>query len=380
MRVISTGDIHLDEHNRFDETVELMNWMEQDFRTWNPHLIAIAGDSAPVSVRTMTPKERVTLADWYVRLAEVCPIVVIAGNHDATHEDVSLFERLKAKHHIYARQDPDSILVLDSPGGPIRVAVLPWPSKAYLLKHVKSNSSEELDDLCRKALAGIMRGFRLAFEQEGAEKTPRLLVAHLNVHGAMAGGFRLVGQDVECDQMTLESSGADAIALSHIHKHQVFGDRTAFAGSPRRVDMGESDEIKGYLRWTVERGQKPVIEFHPTPVRAMETIEIDLGDPFSMDGKRFTVGSQARLIIKAAEEDLPSLDLPRILAQLGAEAHSDLKIDKRITPKTRVRSEAIQEAKTDGARLQCYLEGIGAEPATIRRVQEKLARFSADLC
>ncbi len=366
MKVAHVSDIHIDEHNRFNETVTLLDWLDKDILDRKPDLIVIAGDSAPVSVRPMTPRERVTLADWYVELAGIAPLVVIAGNHDVAPDDVALFGRLRGRRHaIWAKQEPDVFQV----EGKCVVAVLPWPSKAYLLKHVPENNGEALDDLCHKALAGIMRGFRVGFE---GNDTPRILVGHLNVRGADAGGFRLVGQDVECDQMTLESSGADAVLLGHIHKYQRFGDKIAFCGSPRRVDHGEEEETKGYLIWTVDRGQPPILEFRPTPVRAMETIEIDLGDPFSMEGKQFTPGSQARLVLKIAEEDLPSLDLPRLLAQLGAEAHSDLKIDKRITPKTRVRSEAIQEAKTDAARLQCYLEGVAAEPATIRRVQAKL--------
>lgn len=372
MRIVTTGDIHLDEHNRFNETVTLLEWMRADFETWKPALVVVAGDSAPVSVRSMTPKERVTLADWYISLAEFAPVVVITGNHDVSPNDVALFSRLQSRFPIYAKQEPDVIQV----GSDYMVAVLPWPSKAYLTSLVPDNNLETLDDLCRKALAGIMRGFRLRFEQSPGI---RLLVSHLNVRGAVAGGFRLVGQDVECDVDTLESSGADAVILSHLHMHQRFNDRIWFSGSPRRVDHGEEDEIKGYVRATVERDQKPIIEFRPTPLRKMETIELDLGDPFCMDGKRFTAGSQARLVIRMAEEDIPSLDLPRILAQLGAEAHSDLKIDKQITPKTRMRSEAIQEARTDGARLEVYLRQLDPKPesATIDRVKGKLDSLTA---
>src|SRR5947207_9080036 len=100
LKIAGTGDLHLDENNRFDETVKVMDWLRRDIAEFKPSVILIGGDSAPVSVRRMTPRERNKLAHWYQELAGYAPVVVIPGNHDNDPEDVHIFRELRSHHPI----------------------------------------------------------------------------------------------------------------------------------------------------------------------------------------------------------------------------------------------------------------------------------------
>lgn len=361
MRIVHTSDIHIDEHNEFDETVRLLDWMANDIHSRKPDVVLIAGDSFPVSVRPSTPLERKAFRTFLNDLS-FTHVVVIRGNHDVAEHDVDIFAGEKV--HVFSQPWCGQM-----PG--IAIAALPWPSKAFLLKYAEE-SGKSIDELCRAAMKGILSGFTQQFAKtEG----PRIIVGHLNVLGVSFGGFTPLGQDVEVTQEDLEVVGADYIALGHIHKHQMFGNRIAYSGSPRRVDFGEEGERKGYLVVDVERDQLPRILFVETPIRPMQTITVDLGDPFSIEGQRFNPDAKARLIIKMTEEDRAALDMPKLLEQLGGVQHRDLKTDYGITPRQRVRSVEIQQAVTDDAKLDAWLNSLEPKPdnGTRTRLHQQLA-------
>jgi hypothetical protein len=147
-----------------------------------------------------------------------------------------------------------------------------------------------------------------------------------------------------------------------------------------RTDFGEENEVKAVLLVEVERDQLPKVTVIETPTRRMQTLEVDLADPFALEGKRFLPDAQARLILRLTEDERAGLDMPRLLEQLGAKDHVDLKIDMQVTPRGRVRSAAIQQARTDADRLDAYLNTL--EPAidseTRERLHQKLVHISAE--
>lgn len=391
MRLAHLSDVHLDEFKDFIETSELLGWLVEDIRLFQPDAVLICGDSSPVSVRPTTPKERVTLAEFYRRVAEYATVVVISGNHDCAEFDVDIFNGLRSVYPIHVSRRPEYFRVpVMSDGTFAKIATLPYPSKSYLLSLLKTESKEKLDQACRDALAGILRGIKYEFSQH---QGINILMGHLNVTGCDVGGFPLVGQDVEVGRQALEDTGAHFVALGHIHRHQMLTPRVAYSGSPRRVDRGEEGETKGYLQVVVTRESDPWVTFRETPVRKMATIDVRIDEAgvyhvatagLIVDGM-IVDGSDIRVRVEVDEERRGSLSDEEIMKNAlmafpNKETFLTHRPEYNVIPKQRVRSVAIQKATTDEDRLRAYLETLDPPPdaATVERLIEKLNRLDVE--
>lgn len=368
IRIAHSGDWHVDEHNRFQETVKVLNWFCEDVAKQRPDLITIGGDSAPVSVRPMTPVERNELARVYQQLAEIAPVFIVRGNHDCADSDIDIFSQLKSKFAIQAFSAPAMINGLGAASGhPFIIAALPWPSKGFLMSRARVDGVklEDVNETCRQAMKAILLQMRVHFENATPAPFIRILLSHLNVTGADIGGFALVGQDIEVGSQDLEATGADAVLLSHIHKRQSFGPRVHYPGSIRRVDFGEEGEEKGYIVLDVEQRKEPLVQFRQAPLPAMQTIRISVSEFGATYDTTIQEGADARLIIEVDEERRATIDEQHIrdLVQAGS-AHS-VKVEYRVTPKQRVRAPEMKEARTDADRLCAWLKTLSPEPDEI---------------
>jgi exonuclease SbcD len=379
MKIFHTSDWHVDEHNHFQDTLRILEWLCDEARAQSPDAIFVCGDSAPVSVRPMTPLERNTLADVYVRLAEHAPVFVVRGNHDIADRDIDIFGRLKSRHSILAFSNPGIARGSTRGGQPFVVAALPYPSKGFLMARAKTDGVR-LDDVnaaCREAIKAVLMGLKVEMESD-PKTTVRLILAHINVSGALAGGFALIGQDVEAGALELESTGADYIACGHIHKVQQMSARVWYPGSPRRVDFGEEGEEKGYLLVTVEPGQEPVVEFRPSPLRKMQTIRVTVGENGIETSGPIEAGADARVIIDVDEQRRSSIDMGALLDTLHADGAHAVKTEFRVTPNQRVRAPEMQAATTDADRLRAFLGtlDVPVEPWQMDRLLMKLGQIS----
>lgn len=380
MRIASSGDWHVDEHNRFAETLEILNWFVQDITLQRPDLICIGGDSAPVSVRPMTPVERNALASVYQRLATVAPVFIVKGNHDCADADIDIFSRLQSDRLIRAFSTPAVVRGFTESKQPFVFGALPWPSKGFLMARARQDGIK-LDDVnaaCREAMRALLMRMRLEFDEE-VGTTPhvvRILSGHLNVTGSDVGGFALVGQDVEVGSADLEATGADVVLLGHIHKRQSFGSRVHYPGSIRRVDFGEEGEEKGYLLIDVEPGLDPKVEFRQAPGRVMQTIHVAIGEGTETYDGLVTPGAELRVIVDVDEERRSTLDEAQILQNMAGAG--SVKLEYRVTPKQRVRAPEIREARTDADRLRAWMGSLSSVPdeLTAGRLLLKLDRIA----
>lgn len=367
MKLVHTSDIHVDENNRFEETEELLNWMAKDICSYEPDAIFVAGDSAPVGVRPMTPKERNTLGTWYRWLATAAPVYICKGNHDFADGDVDMFGSLHAAHEIRVFTRPEVITTSAA-----IIAALPWPSKGWLAQ-LAADSKAAIDERCRLAMNGILLGMSVDIQERvfrAQRDRPVIFMGHLNVEHSDIGGFSLIGTDVEVSVDSLEMLEADYYALGHIHKRQNFGPRIWYSGSPRRVDAGEEGETKGYLQVELQPGRCRV-EFRPTPIPEMQTIRLDFTHGSPCIGP-VHAGADVRIIVTIPEEKRAAFDETGMLELLLVDQALRYKVEYKVISKQRVRSVAMQEAKTDADRLKAYLSTL--EPAPELAVVDRLLR------
>lgn len=201
--------------------------------------------------------------DALQRLAEVAPVVVIAGNHD--HPRLfEVFARLvgpSSRVTFVPRVLPPSsggIIDLETDRGErLRVAPVPFIHQNRFVDwfgedtRIHATYADKMRAINRALHDGLVDGYDPSADV-------LLYAAHLHVAGAILGGSERrvhVTQEYATGPDTLPA--VSYAALGHIHKPQdVTGAVTAaYAGSPLALDFGERDEQKSVALVECEPGR-----------------------------------------------------------------------------------------------------------------------------
>jgi DNA repair exonuclease SbcCD nuclease subunit len=190
-------------------------------------------------------------------MADVAPVVIVKGNHDGEGW-LELCEGMETTFDVAVATRPMTLSLVgyelrpgvDTTGAECVIHCLPWTAKGHLLAMLDTvPSPEESDCVVRHLLGEIFTGFRTERDREGYFG-PSILVCHCEVGGAvMDSGQPNVSPGFTISEHELESAGATAIMLGHIHKRQSVGFCT-YAGSPARLTWGEAGPVgKGWILW-----------------------------------------------------------------------------------------------------------------------------------
>lgn len=371
-RVAVIADSHFDEASRFDECVRVHRWIADDLRERRVDLVLHSGD---VFERKSTPRERAAVADWLRAVADVAPVVIVRGNHDAIG-DLPLFSRLRTRHPILV-EEAASVRVIAG----VAVACVAWPRKAEIAARAPGVDPSD-------ALRLVLRGLG----QELAEHTgPRVLLSHAMVRGSMTStGQPLVGCDMELGLEDLRLANADAYALGHIHMPQAWGQEPdsgqfvsigeapiIYPGSPRRTAFGEVEE-KGYVLLRLDDGGRrddlgrigSAWERVATPCTAMVLLEsrydADTGELVNTSGARVCiddeiVGAEIRFRYEVVADH-------RAAARMKAEAKRDallalgaahVKVEEVVTAASAARAPEVAKARTLEEKLRALWAARG---------------------
>ena len=264
---------------RVDEMIAFARENEVD-------LIIFAGDA----FKTRTPNQTYQRELGYriLALAELAPLVLLAGNHDlpmhkAKASAIEIFG-LVQHPNIWVAQDYE-VRCLNTKRGDVIVATAPYPIESRLSDDL-SDYGDTIDEQAQTVYD------KLAFVVDVlakeaillAEKRPApcLLAAHFTVHGAVWSSERnvMLGHDVALHLETLIQAPWDYVALGHIHKHQNLTAGMAgvppvvYSGSLERIDFGEEKESKGFCWVELARGAT-TWDYMPVQARPMKTVRVD---------------------------------------------------------------------------------------------------------
>lgn len=241
--VYHIADTHIKLGPRWNEYTRLLNHFAERVEQDRPDVVVHAGDLFDAK---SSPLEMKFAEEWARRIAHVCPLVLIRGNHDAEHE-IEGFRRLGAPHPIWAFEEPHVITVAG-----IAIACMPWPSKAGVITQAADLSLEQTSDDAIEHLRAILRWLGQEIEDTGL---PSMLLMHAMIRGSKtAAGQPLTGCDFELGLGDLGLVGADAYALGHIHQSQSWQQNGAifrYSGSPFHTDFGDWFE-KSFTKWTFD--------------------------------------------------------------------------------------------------------------------------------
>ena len=379
MLLAHVADLHIDERKgdsgeSLDEQVERLLWIGGDAHGAGATAMVVAGD---IFDHLSSPAERNAAIQVFATWAERMPVVAVYGNHDRPG-DLDYLARLRTHHAVVVADRPDIVA-----SGPT-IAVLPWPRKAWLAARLEAG--QDVGQVATEAMRAILSGFAVRLAKIDG---PRILVAHAELGAALTdSGQPLVGKaDLDLSEGDLLDSGADYVALGHIHKHQILGDgRICYAGAPRQTTFGE-DAVKGYCLVDVRRGEVPVIEHRRAPGRELititgswdgETVDFDLPPAYGNDPGAIPESALVRIKYETPEDARAAAReaAERFVAALSPRA---VQIDPRIITTHRVRSEEIRTARTNADRVEALWGSRGQRPARASEILAKLSTLESEV-
>ena len=366
LRLGHTGDLHLTDGPRFDDTLACLYAVADDGRAQGVQLWAVPGDLAGTTVpHRQTTRERNALDDWIRTLAETAPVVVIYGNHDAPG-DLDRIGKLEGRHAIHLVDRPAVLTVAGA-----RVFCLPYPHKRDWLA---TTTAADIDGQHREVEGGLralLDGWATDVAAARVAGQPTIFLGHVSIGGcAVAGGEVLPpGQEIEVSVGDLTALGCDYSGASHIHLCQEMAPGIWYAGSPARSAFGEEDE-KGYLIVDVAPGLPPQVHRRLTPARRFVTIEARWADGRWDVAVPEVAGAEVRIRATIAEEDAAAADMAALDALVVAAGAHATQPERRIVPTTRVRHAAITAATTPAAQVEAFFDSLGAGgPETDQRAR-----------
>jgi DNA repair protein SbcD/Mre11 len=279
-------------------------------------LIIFAGDAFKSS--SPNPTLQREFARRIKRLASICPVVMLVGNHDIPAmtqkaSSIEIFHTLEVGNVIVGRTD--KLHMVETRKGPVQIATVPYPVRQRLLSELPTRgmSFAEMDQMLRKQVDTVIR--HLAEEVDPS--IPAILTGHFTVQGARLGSERgvMLGRDVAVLLSTLADPVWDYVALGHIHYHQDmnkgYAPPVVYSGSVERIDFGEEEDPKGFCWVNLERGAT-TYEFIEVESRPFITIKVDVrsvADPtehiLKAIKKQDTTDAVVRVIITTSPENEP---------------------------------------------------------------------------
>lgn len=383
MKIAHMSDLHYSPEN-LDEADRCFSFAVQDAMNRCMDVAVISGDSTDHRLDAHAPA--LNRLAWNINhLSLSMPVLMLQGtfSHEppgtlrnfalmGTNHPVFIAERVQqvsllegkffgSAGPVFNEEELHSVLTL---GADVVFTCLPSINKGQLAAAVGAkNAATGLEAVLGDYLAAAGR----VNAQLRAAGIRTVGVSHGTVNGCTTEhGVTMAGFDHEFSLGALFEAECDAFMLGHIHKSQQWergGRVVAYAGSPGRFHYGEEGD-KGYLAWDVEAGSARAL-LVPTPAR--ETICVDFDGPPDME-RLAAIAAEAgdkfvRVRWQVDEEHRQSVDRDAIEA-LFASA-SALKLEPRILPVTRSRSQGISIEPTVDRKIERWAEHANVEAAPI---------------
>lgn len=397
IRMLHFADIHIgmENYGRIDPETGLSSRV-RDFlrrldemivfaREHDVDLAVFAGDA--FKNRQPNPTLQREFAHRIRELSEMCPVVLLVGNHDLPTNilrasSVEIYDTLGVPNVIVGQDY--RLHHIETKSGPVQVATAPYPVRAQLLgeDEARGLTIARSDALLQERLQVLLRTLAAEASQSDA---PRVLTGHFTVSGATVGSERnvMLGRDISVLLSEIADPAWDYVAMGHIHKHQnMTASRedlppVVYSGSMESIDFGEQGQAKGFCWVELERGHT-VWEFVEVHCRPFVTLYADvrgLSDPtrsvLELINEHELTEAIVRVQIRADTESENSINDKAIEDQLRAAKVSYVAaIQKEIERPSRTRLGDNPEGLTPLELLARYLLARQTSEERIRLLLE----------
>lgn len=301
MKILHTADWHVGRtirgRSRMEEQADVLDEMAGIARDEEVDLILVAGDQFDTS--SPSPEAERLVYRTLLEMAEVAPVVMVAGNHDHPRrlEAVAPLLELGRVTCVSTVSSVDQGGVV-RPVDSMRVAMLPFLSQRSI---VRAADLMELDpDRHGGRYVDRMTAIIDALCRDLSADDVNIVVGHVMVHGGKVGGGERSAHTVFDYSIPSQAfpTSLSYVALGHLHRHQKMPAAAPvwYPGSPIQLDFGEVDDRKGVLLVEVEPGKPSRVEFRPLA-----------------RGRRLRVLKGTLAQVEAAAADVPEFDYVRVV-------------------------------------------------------------------
>lgn len=262
MRLLHTSDWHVGKlirgRSRADEHRDVLAEIAQIAGDEAVDLVLVAGDLFETAAPG--PESEQIVYRGLLDLAEVAPVVVVAGNHDNPRRLEAVaplldLGRVRLLGQV-ARPDEGGVVQLDAGGTPVQVALLPFVSKRgivradALMAQADHELSQSYDERLRAVLGALCAGF--------GPDTVNVVCGHAFAAGGTMGGGERSVHTIEAYSVGAQAFPVTAgyVALGHLHRAQDIPGPTRihYSGSPLQLDFGETADVKSVAVVDLEPG------------------------------------------------------------------------------------------------------------------------------
>lgn len=371
MRLFATADLHITEGPRLADQVRALDTMVEIAKSRNVDLSLIVGDIyGTVTPHRSTVAERNAFFQFVARLAEVSPVVVLYGNHDAAGE-LDALEYVKGRHYVTVVDHAELLHALyyrSDVVTPIALYAMPYPSPTALSHAYDEPVPKSPEDRARWS-TDIIRGQldrwrqTIASERSQRPDTVHIFAGHLSVGEYTTGGGEVIGKaEPTVASSDLDACGFDVGLLGHIHRSQQVAERCYYVGSPTRVTF---DDTYPKTCSIVDVG--PGVMHHervPTGARDFVTVDYHWGpEGWGPDSHAYTdvTDKEVRARLYTTNELRAGCPWDDVIADLERTAHRVVP-EVHIETVERVRAPQLKKAKTKREKLDAYIDTRDPRP------------------
>jgi exonuclease SbcD len=249
-------------------------------------LVLVGGDLFDTAAPTPAAEEIVYRA--LLDLAKVAPVVIVAGNHDHPGRLRAVAPLLELGRVIVASslQRPEAGGLIDIPGLPIRLALIPFISKRGIVR-VEQILALETPDLIGEYAERVGRVIE-SLCRPMTPDTVNVVLGHLMVMGGSTGGGERIAHVFDYAVPALSFPGhLSYVALGHLHRPQKIPAPAPiwYSGSPLQLDFGEEEDAKAVLVIEAEPGLPAQVAVRSlTSGRRLRTLRGTLAEIEAMSG------------------------------------------------------------------------------------------------
>ncbi|HSK06352.1 MAG TPA: exonuclease subunit SbcD [Acidimicrobiia bacterium] len=265
MRLLHTSDWHVGRkirgRSRAGEHRAVLAEIVAIAREQRVDVTLVVGDLFDIS--SPSPEDEEIVYRALLDLAEVGPVLVVAGNHDSSARLEAVKPVLDlGRITVAARprsKTEGGLARIDALG--LEVALLPFVSQRGI---VKASEIMELDsDQHSQGYEQRLRRIITALTEDMGADTVNVLAGHLTVYGALGGGgereAHIFGYAIPPQAFP---GSLSYVALGHLHRQQRVPASAPvwYSGSPLQLDFGEVADGKGVLVVDAEPGKPASVE------------------------------------------------------------------------------------------------------------------------
>ncbi len=263
VKILHTSDWHVGRmirgRSRAEEHRAVLSEIAEIAGEEEVHLVLVAGDVFDAVAPSAESEQIVFRA--LLDLAEVAPVVVVAGNHDHPRrlEAVApLLElgRIRVGSALKRSEEGGVIALAAESGERARIALIPFVSQRAI---VRADDLMALDpDQHGGKYAGRLAAVIARLTENLSLDEVNLVVAHLMVAGGTLGGGERSAHTIFDYAVSAQAfdGSLSYVALGHLHRPQRVpaAGPVWYSGSPLQMDFGETQDRKAVLLVEVEPG------------------------------------------------------------------------------------------------------------------------------